>query len=109
MAGVTNNTARQYNLKTINENGNRVTVRIAPGFNVVDDEHWKAFVNGKKVNAYVAKLKAEGSIDFGSKINDMELEQAPDTKSKSKSVPSPTKAKKAKKAKKVEESDEFDE
>ncbi len=93
MAGVINNTARQFNLKCIGKNGNRVTVRVAPGFNVVEDAHWEEFVSkdGKKVDPYVAELKKNGSIEFGAKIDDMELEQDPDTKSKSKSVPTPTK------------------
>ena len=38
MAGILNNTARQFNLKCIGANGNRVTVRVAPGFNVVEVE-----------------------------------------------------------------------
>lgn len=95
MAGIKNNTARQYNLKCIGKNSNRVTVRVAPGFNVVEDAHWEAFVSkdGKTVDPYVAQLKKEGSIDFGDKVDDLELEQAPDTKAKSKSSPMP-KAKK---------------
>lgn len=80
-----NNTARQYNLKTITSDGRRVVVRVAPGFNAVDDEHWKAFAKDK----YVANLKKEGKIDFGKKMDDMELERDPDTKSKSKSEPLP--------------------
>lgn len=88
MAGILNNTARQYNLKCMTKEGQRVTVRIAPGFNVVDDEHWKAFIK-PKVDPYVAQLKKDGHIDFGAKIDDMELEQAPDTKAKSKSVTPP--------------------
>lgn len=91
MAGILNNTARQYNLKCIGKNGNRVTVRVAPGFNVVEDKHWEEFVSkdGKKVDPYVAQLKKEGAIDFGAKVDDLELEQAPDTKAKSKSTPTP--------------------
>lgn len=91
MAGVMNTTARQFNLKCIGKNGNRVTVRVAPGFNVVDDVHWEEFVSkdGKKVDPYVAQLKKDGFIDFGAKVDDMELEQDPDTKSKSKSTPVP--------------------
>ena len=91
MAGIMNKTARQYNLKCIDKKGRRVTVRLAPGFNVVDDEHWRAFVKGKKVDPYVKELKAEGSIDFGQAMDDLELEQDPDTKSKSKAEnPPPT-------------------
>lgn len=88
MAGIMNNTARQYNLKCIGKNGNRVIVRIAPGFNVVDDDHWSAFVpKGGKVDPYVAELKKAGNISFGSKEDDMEMERDPDTKAKSKSEP----------------------
>lgn len=91
MAGIMNHTARQYNLKCVGKNKNRVTVRIAPGFNVVEDKHWDEFVSkdGKTVDPYVAQLKKEGAIDFGEKLDDMELEKDPDTKAKSKSTPAP--------------------
>lgn len=98
MAGIKNNTARQFNLKCIGKNGNRVTVRVAPGFNVVEDAHWQEFVSkdGKTVDPYVAQLKKDGAIDFGNAVDDLELEQDPDTKAKSKSVPNPkSKVKKA--------------
>lgn len=87
MAGIINHTARQFNLKCIGNNGNRTVVRVAPGFNVVDDEHWKQFVNGKKVDPEVARLKKLGHLEFGTDVDDLELEQAPDTKAKSKSEP----------------------
>lgn len=87
MAGIINHTARQFNLKCIGANKNRTIVRVAPGFNVVDDEHWKQFVNGKKVDPFVAELKKSGQIEFGPAVDDLELEQAPDTKAKSKSEP----------------------
>ena len=97
MAGITNNTTRQYNLKCIAKNGNRVTVRVAPGFNVVEDAHWAEFVSkdGKRIDPYVASLKKEGKISFGKEEDDKELEMEPDTRSKSKSVatPSPPKSK----------------
>jgi hypothetical protein len=98
MAGINNNTARQFNLKCIGKNKNRVTVRIAPGFNVVEDTHWEEFVSkdGKHVDPYVAEIKKKGFIDFGNKIDDMELEQDPDTKAKSKSTPPPKPIKKSK-------------
>lgn len=91
MAGVMNHTARQFNLKCIGKNGNRVTVRVAPGFNVVEDAHWEELVSkgGKEVDPYVIQLKKEGSIDFGAKVDDLELEKTPDTKAKSKSTPTP--------------------
>ena len=91
MAGITNTTARQYNLKCKAKNGNIVTVRVAPGFNVVEDAHWEAFVSkdGKHVDPYVATLKKEGKLRFGKEEDDKELEKDPDTKSKSKSVSPP--------------------
>jgi len=83
-----NNTARQFNLKCV-RGGSRIVVRIAPGFNVVNDEHWAAFVpkNNKGVDPYVLELKKKGSISFGKDFDNMELEQDPDTISKSKSEP----------------------
>ena len=84
MAGIKNNTARQYNLKAVNDkNKHRVTVRVAPGFNIVDDEHW----NVLKKDPYVLGLKKDGILDFGSKVDDLQLDLDPDTKSKSKSTP----------------------
>lgn len=90
MAGVTNKTERQYNLKTIGKNGNRVTVRVVPGFNVVDDKHWEEFVSkdGKNVDAYVAQLQKEGKLVFGKDEDEKELEsEAPKAKSKSQATP----------------------
>lgn len=86
MAGVMNHTARQFNLKSVIKEGTskiRVSVRVAPGFNVIDDEHWKAFVNGKKVDPYVAELQKAKSLSFGSDVDDMEYELEPETKAKS--------------------------
>ena len=85
MAGIMNKTARQFNLKCIDENKSRVTVRIAPGFNVVDDDHWKPFIK----DPYTLGLQKENSIDFGKEFDDMELEKDPDTQAKSKSVAAP--------------------
>lgn len=95
MAGVTNTTQRQYNLKTIGKNGNRVTVRVVPGFNVVDDKHWEEFVSkdGKSVDAYVAQLQKEGKLRFGKDEDDKELEEEKPVQAKSKSQAVP-KAKK---------------
>lgn len=87
MAGVLNKTARQFNLKCIGKNGNRVVVRIAPGFNAVNDDHWSAFVRKGHTDPYVKQLKDAGSIGFGTKFDDMEMDIDPDTKSKSKSEP----------------------
>ena len=91
-----NNTARQYNLKCIGARGQRVTVRVAPGFNVVEDEHWDHFFTGKakKADSYLQSLKDDGSLDYGTKMDDMELERDPDTKSKSKATPKPAEKKK---------------
>jgi len=99
MAGVTNNTERQLNLKTIGKNGNRVTVRVVPGFNVVDDKHWDEFVSkeGKVLDAYVSELKVKGSLVFGKQEDDKELDEEKPTvaKSKSQTMPKPkTEAKK---------------
>lgn len=94
MAGVSNKTARQFNLKTIGKNGNRVTVRIVPGFNVVDDKHWLEFVSvdGKSVDPYVAELKQKGSLDFGTGEDEKELEsEVSKSKSKSTAMPKPAK------------------
>lgn len=95
MAGVTNKTQRQFNLKTIGKNGHRVTVRVVPGFNVVDDRHWEEFVSkdGKTVDPYVANLKKEGKLDFGKDEDDKELEEEKPVRAKSKSQAVP-KAKK---------------
>lgn len=95
MAGVTNKTQRQFNLKTIGKNGNRVTVRVVPGFNVVEDKHWEEFVSkdGKNVDPYVAQLKQEGKLSFGKDEDDKELDEEKPVKAKSKSQTMP-KAKK---------------
>jgi len=85
MAGILNKTARQFNLKTCTKKGHRATVRVAPGFNIVNDEHWAHFKDDK----YVAQLKKENKIDFGDHIDDLELERDADTVSKSKVVPTP--------------------
>lgn len=88
MAGVINTTAKQFNLKGMGKDGGRVTIRVASGFNVVDDGHWLAFVTkeGKVLCPYVAELKAKKFLSFGSREDDMELEKDPDTKAKSKKV-----------------------
>lgn len=100
MAGVLNNTARQFNLKCMSKAGHRVVVRIAPGFNAVDDEHWSHFFEGKgknrKTDPYLQSLKDSNQLAYGEDYDEMELERDPDTKSKSKSSPPPTKAKKDK-------------
>ena len=90
MGGVINNSQRQYNLKTIGKNSNRVTVRIVPGFNVVDDKHWSEFVSkeGKALDAYVSQLKEQGKLSFGKVQDDQELEsEVKKSKSKSQVMP----------------------
>ena len=90
MGGVINNTQRQYNLKTIGKKGNRVTVRVVPGFNVVDDKHWSEFVSkeGKPLDAYVSQLKEQGKLTFGKTQDDQELEsEVSKSKSKSQAMP----------------------
>lgn len=97
MACVNNKTARQFNLKCIaKSNGNRVTVRLAPGFNIIDDAHWHEFVSkdGKVLVEYIDFLKKNDLIEFGEKVDDLELDKDADTVSKSKSVPMPKKSKK---------------
>jgi len=94
MAGIMNNTARQFNLKCINKKtGGRHVARIAPGFNVVDDLIWGPF----KTDPYVKGLRDKKLIDFGKKLDDMELEAEPDTISKAKITPPVTKSKDDKK------------
>jgi len=90
MAGVTNTTQRQYNLKAIGKAGDRITIRIVPGFNVVDDKHWESFVSkdGKEVDAYVSELKEQGELTFGKTQDDQELEsEVSKSKSKSQAMP----------------------
>lgn len=93
MAGITNTTAKQFNLRALTKDGRIVTVRIAPGFNVVDDAHWEAFVDkkGKVLVKYVDEIAKKGFIKFGKSEDDKELEQDPDTKAKSKSEKLPKK------------------
>lgn len=92
MAGVLNKTARQYNLKTVSQ-GTRFVVRLAPGFNVVEDAHWKAF----EKDEYVLSLKKEGKVSFGAQEDDMELDVDPTVGAKSKSKADPVPKKKSNK------------
>lgn len=88
MAGVINKTARQFNLKCLNKEGSVVIIRLAPGFNIVNDDHWSAFVPKEgTVDKYVNYLETKGFIEFGSKQDDLELEQDGDTTTKSSVVP----------------------
>lgn len=94
MAVIKNNTARQFNCRACVD-GKRFTVRIAPGINFIEEDHWLAFVSksGKKVDKYIADLKSKGFIDFGYHLQDLELDIDADTKSKSKVVQIPVKNK----------------
>jgi hypothetical protein len=83
MAGIVNRTARQFNLKTIAKNGTYVSLRLAPGFNVVEDATWALFA----ADQYVVDLSKKGCIDFGDHTDDMELERDADTKAKVKKRP----------------------
>ena len=83
MAGVINNTARQFNLKG-RKNGKIVVVRLHPGFNVVEDEHWGAV----KDLEYVKKLKAADKVDFGTALNKKEAKDKSEV-SKTKAVATP--------------------
>jgi hypothetical protein len=75
-----NNTARPYNIKGTDKQGRRVTVRLLPGFNVVNDEHWAA-VKGLK---FVKVLHDDDKIDFGTSLDKKEGRKSP-----SKAVPEP--------------------
>lgn len=91
MAGVMNNTARQYNLKGTDSKKARITVRLKPGFNVVEDEHW-AGVSGLD---FVEDLKADGKIDFGTKLDKKQADAGKSETAQVKKTPAPKKAKKA--------------
>lgn len=86
MVGVMNRTARQFNLKCCTKAGGRITIRIAPGFNIVDKIHWQEFVRRGHVDAFVAELKKAGHIDYGDLIDDMLMEMDASTKLKVKVV-----------------------
>lgn len=106
MAGVKNNTAKQFNIKvmtkaTKDRPAQRVKVMIAPGFNVFVDEHWNAVKNDE----YVKSLKDQGLIEFGARVEDLILDMDPMTKAKSKMEPAPTKGKKKKALEEEEEED----
>ena len=81
MAVIRNNTARQFNVKNRLDDGSIATVRLAPGLNVVNDDHW-AIVGDCK---FVADLVDKGSIKVDAETGGDEKDA--DTKSKSKVVP----------------------
>jgi len=89
MAGVYNNSARIFNVREFakpvkgKKTGNIITVRIAPKFNVFPDEHWNAVKGGK----FVQSLVKSGDIEYGEKVDDLELEGDPETNSVSSSIP----------------------
>jgi len=78
MAGVINRTARQFNLKVVDKDGRRITVRVAPGFSTVKDEYWDIC----KADPYVKELKKNKSLDYGKVVDDQELERENDTETK---------------------------
>lgn len=87
MALVMNKTARQFNLKCIGPNKKRTVVRLVPGLNNVLDEHWGEFVSAKHTDSYVTELKKGKLIDYGSAVDEMEMETDDIVDSKSKSEP----------------------
>lgn len=113
MAGVFNKTQRQYNLKLLAPNGSRITIRLVPGMNEVDDKVWQQFL--EPMNDQLARLKKQRFIDFGekqdAKLVDADFDEDV-TKSKVKSETKPGEAelakKKAKEEKQLEENDDFD-
>ena len=60
MAGVLNKTSRMINLRG-DSGGHRVTVRLAPGFSVVDDAEWSVVSKSD----FVKGLKEDGSLQWG--------------------------------------------
>lgn len=66
MAGIQNNSARQYNLKQRLENGQILVVRVKPGLNFVDNKEWDEI---KKLNI-VKRLKDEGILIDGKPVKD---------------------------------------
>lgn len=75
MAGILNNTARQFNLKVMADKGRRVKVFLKPGLNIVDDAIWKICSS----DAYIKQLKKDGLIDFGTKkLEEAEMESMGD-------------------------------
>lgn len=114
MAGVFNKTQRQFNLKLLSPSGSRLTVRLVPGMNEVDDKVWSQFLD--PLDPQLERLKKQRLIDFGqkqdAKLVDEDFEDEV-VKSKTKSEVKPGEAelakKKAKEAKKLEEdADDFD-
>lgn len=82
MAGVLNRTARQFNIKAMDKKGRRVVVRLVPGFNEVEDEHW----NVCKEDDYVKSLKKDDKINFGADL-DKQVKAEKAAKAKSKADP----------------------
>lgn len=78
-AKVQNLTLRQYNIVAAGEDNHRVTVRLKPGYNRVDLEHWAVV----KDCSYAKLLKKEKFIDFDSEAVDKAASRADVAKSKS--------------------------
>ncbi len=81
---IKNNTKRQYNLKCVSTEGSRFIVRLTPGLNDVATATWINFVpsGGKAVDPYVARLRAEGLIDYGKHVASPNGEDVPAAVSK---------------------------
>ena len=90
MAIVKNKTSRQFNCRALAHNGARLTLRLIPGMNDVEDDVWQHFVSkdGKKINSFIAELKSRDQIDYGEHLNILELEV--EHKAIHKSAPKPT-------------------
>lgn len=80
-----NNTARQYNIKGTGDKKSRVTVRLKPGFNVVEDVHWDAV----KDLSYVKLLREKDKIDFGSAMDKKQTTAEKSQKAQSKKTQAP--------------------
>ena len=90
MAIVKNKTYRQFNCRALTDNGARLTLRLIPGLNDVEDNVWQNFVSkdGKKINSFIAELKSKDQIDYGEHLNILELEV--EHEAIHKSAPKPT-------------------
>jgi hypothetical protein len=104
MAGVVNHSARLYHLKTCDK-GVRVKVSLKPGFNVVPDDVWLHFVdkNGKVKLKFLADLNKKKLVSYGSRENDMELDEDDPQKAMVNKKEMKVTPKKSKKDKKEEE------
>ena len=73
MAGVINNTARILTFTEVEE-GRLYTLPLNPGFNAVDDDHWRVC----RKSDLLIQLVQSGAISVGDQIDDLEMtEDAP--------------------------------